>query len=99
MSVFKFKECPRCGCRNAVRSDGSVSLDYCVSCDPKPDVVGYNVQVQQLRETRDGPPIHYRLRVLNPAGEIVFTHEPLGRDEAREMAQRMSEDIATFLGW
>lgn len=94
-----FRVCPRCGCRNATRhGDTLVGPDYCVRCDPRPkDAVGFHVLVHGLCHSVGEPPVHYRLRIVDPNGEVVFSKEPMGRDEARELALQISENIIAFL--
>lgn len=77
--------------------------DFCVKCDPPPTGQGYHVQVQGMYLAEGGPILHWRVRIVDLAsGEVLFSKEPMERDDARGMALRISENIVGFLesmGW
>lgn len=95
---LEFKVCPHCGLRNAVRPGSTrLSADHCAQCSPPTTAFAFNVQVHGMSHGEGQPAIAYRVRILDPNGEVVFSKEPMERDEARAMAKEISENIIAFL--
>lgn len=90
--------CGRCGLRNFIRADGAVPPTYCNTCDALPEgVQGLNVQLHGLCLKAGEAPYAWRVRILDPAGETVFSTELADRESGRKLLARISNDLLGFV--